>query len=256
MKPHICYLLEDPPLSGPLNMAVDEVLLESVGLIGHPVLRFYTWSEPTLSLGYFQSSEDRSLHASSIDRPLVRRATGGGAILHDHELTYSFIWPSRRPPAELEFDGEKGGEKGTEWMYRWIHQALIDVLGTLGVPASFASESSGQSDSFLCFERRSHWDIVVGAMKVLGSAQRSRQQGLLQHGSLLLSASPLTPQLEGLCERGLNVTHQHVSQLWAARIAATAGFTVESLKLDGAQQQAVERLAADKYGNQNWTKKR
>ena len=252
MKPHICYLLEDPPLSGPLNMAVDEVLLESVGLIGHPVLRFYTWSEPTLSLGYFQSAEERSLHAPSIDRPLVRRATGGGAILHDRELTYSFIWPSRRPPAELECDGEKG----TEWMYRWIHQALIDVLGPLGVSATFASESAGQDDSFLCFERRSQWDIEVGGMKVLGSAQRSRQQGLLQHGSLLLSASPLTPQLEGLCEQGLAVTHQQVSRLWADRITASAGLILKSLHLDGDQQQAVERLAAEKYGSQNWTKKR
>ena len=252
MKPHICYLLEDPPLSGPLNMAVDEVLLESVGLVGHPILRFYTWSEPTLSLGYFQSSEERSLHAPSADRPLVRRATGGGAILHDRELTYSFIWPSKCPPAALEC----GADKGTEWMYRWIHQALIDVLGPLGVSATFASESTGQSDSFLCFERRSQWDVEVGDVKVLGSAQRSRQQGLLQHGSLLLSASPLTPQLEGLDEQGLAVTHQQVSRLWADRIAASAGLILKSLHLDGDQQQAVERLAAEKYGSQNWTKKR
>src|SRR6185295_18138238 len=86
-------LLIDPPGGGAWNMAVDEALLETAATTGQATLRFYQWQEPTLSLGYFQSVADRQQHAASLDCPVVRRASGGGAILPDRELTYSVALP-------------------------------------------------------------------------------------------------------------------------------------------------------------------
>ena len=79
--------------SAPWNMAVDQALLESVDKTQVPVIRFYQWESPALSLGYFQKMADRELHPASRDADCVRRATGGGAILHDRELTYSVALP-------------------------------------------------------------------------------------------------------------------------------------------------------------------
>src|SRR5436190_15116613 len=92
-------LIIDPPLIGPMNMAIDEALLESAATDGVATLRLYQWSEPTLSLGYFQAAEERERHQASTNCPLVRRASGGGAILHDRELTYSLALPEKSPSA-------------------------------------------------------------------------------------------------------------------------------------------------------------
>ena len=90
-------LIIDPPSPGPWNMAVDEVLLMDAVENGNATLRFYQWSEPTLSLGYFQAFADRKQHFASRNCAIVRRQSGGGAILHDHELTYSFVLPPGDP---------------------------------------------------------------------------------------------------------------------------------------------------------------
>ncbi len=92
-------LLIDPPAPGAWNMAVDEVLLDWSAQSGGYAWRFYRWDEPTLSLGYFQPYEDRQRHPPSRACPAVRRATGGGAILHDAELTYSLAVPAGSPLA-------------------------------------------------------------------------------------------------------------------------------------------------------------
>src|SRR5688500_2618026 len=86
-------LINDPPAPGAWNMAVDEALLESAAERGIATLRLYRWSEPTLSLGYFQAAGDRIQHPASLGCPMVRRASGGGAIIHDSELTYSLAIP-------------------------------------------------------------------------------------------------------------------------------------------------------------------
>ena len=93
-------LIIDPPLRGPWNMAVDEALLADDVETDAATLRFYRWSEPTLSLGYFQSYADRELHAASRGCAVVRRQSGGGAILHDRELTYSLVLPPTNPLAQ------------------------------------------------------------------------------------------------------------------------------------------------------------
>lgn len=127
-------LICDGPADGVWNMAVDEALLETVGdgptsnaaRVGMPaaVLRFYRWSPATLSLGYFQGASERAGHAASRDCPWVRRASGGGAILHDHELTYSFA------------TAVANGLGGHEALYDAFHDTLVETLAAWGVRAS------------------------------------------------------------------------------------------------------------------------
>src|SRR5262245_22040097 len=110
-----CRLILDSPSPGAWNMAVDEVLLVDAAENNVATLRFYGWNEPTLSLGYFQRYEDRQQHAASRECAIVRRQTGGGAILHDRELTYSLVLPPRHPFA-----------KQNEKLYQAVHQVFIN----------------------------------------------------------------------------------------------------------------------------------
>jgi lipoyl(octanoyl) transferase len=205
----------DPPLSGDRNMAIDEAMLAQADAQWPIIIRLYRWNEPTLSIGCFQSLEDREPFPELRDVPWVRRKTGGGAILHDQEWTYSILIPNRiGNSVDLAKSGEAGATrmagsrnsvKGhSESLYRAVHTTIAQGLQELGWPAQLSEECScvGQADkkleSFLCFSRRSPVDLVVGRYKILGSAQRRTSSGLLQHGSLLLHTSPFAPNLLGL----------------------------------------------------------
>ncbi|MFO0897395.1 MAG: hypothetical protein U0836_08215 [Pirellulales bacterium] len=116
-------LLLDPPAGGAWNMAVDEALIDAAAAEGAPlVLRFYAWTPATLSLGYFQQAAERMHHRPSLRCPLVRRASGGGAIVHDRELTYSLVVPAGHRLA-----------RETAGLYRALHGALAEVLAEWGV---------------------------------------------------------------------------------------------------------------------------
>ena len=191
-------LVRDGARSGTENMRIDDSLLQRAVPDGPIVVRVYRWSEPTLSLGHFQQVQDLvddaagRMHPSLNQLPWVRRRTGGGAILHDQEVTYSFVIPASNGLLD------KGAN---ETLYRAVHHAVRDGLIRLGLEASLSENctcavatksvatNSVKSEPFLCFQRRTPVDLVVGAHKVLGSAQRRTRAGLLQHGSLLLRAS-------------------------------------------------------------------
>ena len=252
MEPIKCQFMDDPPQPGKLNMAVDETLLELVAETKIPILRFYSWSEPTLSLGYFQAFTAREEHSSTLSCPVVRRTTGGGAILHDREITYSLCLPRG-----IRLSRFFGQEKGAEWIYRWVHQALVDVLLEMGSEPKFSVPTSPSgANPFLCFERRSRWDLEIGDMKILGSAQRSYRGSILQHGSLLLKSSPLAPHLEGLFDQVSSCSVDELIRRWSAMIAENAGLVFQPITLDPIQQKTCTQLAAEKYGGEKWTKKR
>jgi lipoate-protein ligase A len=197
-------VLVDPPLPGDTNMAIDEALLRHATRDWPVVVRIYSWERPTVSLGHFQDIADREQCHGIEELPWVRRRTGGGAIVHDQELTYSILIPHR----------ESAPPKGhSEKLYRAIHQELANDLQSLGWDAKLSenctcSTSSGDSvlaapkdkESFLCFLRRTPVDLLVGKHKILGSAQRRTASGLLQHGSVLLRHSLSTPSLLGLLD--------------------------------------------------------
>ncbi|MEX0818404.1 MAG: biotin/lipoate A/B protein ligase family protein, partial [Pirellulaceae bacterium] len=184
-------LIVDEPARGSWNMAVDEALLGWAGTVGGSALRFYQWNEPTLSLGYFQPHQARDQHPPSADLPMVRRATGGGAIIHDRELTYSFVTPIRNRFSSAVQD-----------VVKLFHTTLIETLANYGIEAVLCGDAASDSlnEPFLCFQRRSSLDILVASSKVAGSAQRRHQGALLQHGSILLARSPNAEALPGLAE--------------------------------------------------------
>lgn len=187
----------DPPQTGEINMAVDEALLKNAGPNWPIVMRVYQWDRPTLSLGHFQRLEDRDSNPSIADLPWVRRKTGGGAIVHDSELTYSIVIPNR-------IDQSTKGH--SELLYRSIHLSLVENLRSLGWDAKLSesctcrTNGSAVAEPFLCFLRRSPVDILVNGDKIVGSAQRRSATGLLQHGSFLLRRSQSTPELCGLLD--------------------------------------------------------
>ncbi len=175
-------LIETPPLEGALNMAIDSVLFQKV-LEGKsaPFLRLYSWKNPTISLGHFQKAKEFStnLKASQKKVPLVRRITGGRAVYHHEELTYSLAafsnsrpWCARREPS-----------------YRAISHALIAALKPYNAHIGFsrAQPSSRElSGGIDCFAASSKYEVEQVGRKLVGSAQRRHKNGFLQHGSIML----------------------------------------------------------------------
>jgi len=174
-------LLLDPPAAGAWNMAVDEVLLDGVASgSAPPTVRFYEWAPACLSLGYFQPFEvvhDAGCRALGVD--VVRRPTGGRAILHDRELTYSVALPLRL----------LGNDRGLLPSYQRLSLALERGLSHLGVPVVLAPESAAQpvpDQGPICFDRPSAHEILLHGRKLVGSAQVRRATAILQHGSILI----------------------------------------------------------------------
>ena len=153
-------------------MKIDAELLDA----GVPTLRLYSWAEPTLSLGYFQKLEDVAdkafMDANGVG--LCRRPTGGGAILHDRELTFSLCLPASHPALQGSINDS----------YLALTQPLLDVLKSLGLPASFRGDCA-TSKTPNCFAGSACPDLVVGGKKIFGSAQRRKENAVLMHGSLL-----------------------------------------------------------------------
>ena len=193
----------DPPMDGEMNMQVDNDLLHSLTPASPVTLRLYRWSQPTLSLGRFQQEDAIFPDWKVAQGARVRRRTGGGAILHDQEWTYSLAIPNS-PHLGLQGIGLKGH---SEEIYRAVHLAVVSGLRELGWDAALSEECScplaednAGEEAFLCFLRRSPVDVVVGTDKILGSAQRRANTGLLQHGSFLLRRSELAPELPGILD--------------------------------------------------------
>ena len=172
-----------PPLvaDGITQMAVDEWLLEQHRLgLGLPCLRFYTWSGPAISLGYHQRRYPPGWHSLSWnDRSvaLVRRPSGGRAVLHQGDLTYSLVMASL-----------PGGRRHA---YRQLCQFLVEGWQSLGISLAVGSRSSRTGGQASCFATATAADLVMeDGYKLIGSAQLYRSGYLLQHGSMRLRPDP------------------------------------------------------------------
>jgi len=181
-------LIYDHPTTGAMNMAVDEAILSAVSSgKSLPTLRLYAWWPPCLSLGYGQKSSDvdfKRLAAQGWD--IVRRPTGGRAILHGDEVTYCVTLPIDDPLAAGSVIDS----------YRRISHALVAGLRGMGLQAQAEQRSERiRSNGPVCFETPSHYEITVQGRKLIGSAQARRKQGILQHGSL-----PLYGDLARICD--------------------------------------------------------
>jgi lipoate-protein ligase A len=224
-------LLVCDPDSGARNMALDEAILESVSSgSALPTLRLYAWRPPCLSLGYAQPVGDVDRQALA-DRgwQLVRRPTGGRAILHTDELTYAVIAP----------DGHPDLRGGVLESYRRLSRGLTSGLAALGVsvdPVHEAPIPPGSRENPVCFEAPSAYEITVGGLKLLGSAQVRRRGGILQHGTL-----PLAGDISRIC-LALRYGDQHAREEARSRVLARAATLGRLLGYDPAWPVVVQAM--------------
>jgi lipoate-protein ligase A len=247
-------LLRDEPRSGARNMAVDHALADALAG-GEAVFRLYRWERPTLSLGRNEPAGAYpigALRAKGMD--IVRRPTGGRAVLHDAELTYAVVAPA--------------GAWGPRAAYRAVNEALAAALRSLGAPVA-VSEGGVRAlapDAGPCFRSPAAGEVVASGRKLVGSAQARVGGALLQHGSILLGGSQ--HELDGETQRDpapgsitLAELVPHVS------IDEVAGAVAESLRmrlgggwhegqLRPTEDEAALRLEAERYGRDTWTWRR
>jgi lipoate-protein ligase A len=260
-------------------MAVDEAILEHIGRGDSiPTLRLYAWTPACLSLGHAQPFADVDVKRLN-DRgwEVVRRATGGRAILHTDELTYSVIAPHDDPRVEgsvLE-------------SYNRLAQALLRAVKKLELPveikehvghaSSVTPPSATTPNNPVCFEVPSTYEITVDGKKLIGSAQARKKEGVLQHGSL-----PLTGDLTRICQAlvfenesaralasqrllerattvesalGRKVSWEDAAQAFVRAFEAQLGLTLKSGELSESESKRAEELVQQKYAHPSWTER-
>ncbi len=245
-----CWVLPYESAGGPANMALDEALLDAVAAEPSAAwLRTYGWTEPTLSLGYFQRWADAQADPRWRDAPIVRRPTGGGAIWHDHEVTYALVVPENHPLA-----------RPSRALYRAVHEAIAALFRSQGLAADRQGEAVAMESAprpFLCFTDRDPEDIVSGGNKVVGSAQRRRSGAVLQHGSVLLARSGATPDLPGAGDLALVPSDVRFwANLFSVQIPAALGLRARSRELPDPVRLRRRTLEHSVYRDPHWTRRR
>lgn len=241
-------VLHDLPLDGPTNMARDEALMTLVGEGDSPsTLRLYQWDPPTISLGYFQHFADYlALPPPAGELPVVRRLTGGGAILHDLELTYSLTLPVKH---RLLCNGPSR-------LYESAHDAVIAALAELGLRTGrggTSDDSGAAKGPFFCFQRRHCYDVLLGDEKIAGSAQRRTKSAVLQHGSIVLG-NRYPQQPTAAAAQPFDEAVRRVRGGIAEAFARVTDMLLEP----GAWTERELNLAAalrDKYAGEAWTRR-
>ena len=253
-------------------MAVDEAILEAIGR-GKvpPTLRLYAWDPPCLSLGFAQPVKDvDKARLAQYGWDLVRRPTGGRAILHTDELTYSVI-------ASAEDPLMAGGVLES---YFRISRALLNALVRLGLPARADKEYDLPEDTLkggaVCFEVPSNYEITVSGKKLVGSAQARRKEGVLQHGSLPLygdltritralafageparqrAADRLLEHAANAEMLGCRITWEESAAAFEQAFGETLGVALQEQPLTPGELQRAEALVAEKYGSPLWNER-
>lgn len=146
---------------------MDEALLR---LCHKPVLRFYEWDSPAVTIGYFQSAT-----VVPPGRQYIRRYTGGGLVDHARDITYTLVIPRYHPLYDA----------GTQESYEIIHEGVAKGLEKLGFAALLAAQEL-EGNAAACFQKPVKFDIIQGTQKLAGAAQRRNRQGCLHQGSILL----------------------------------------------------------------------
>jgi lipoate-protein ligase A len=241
-----CRLLPTGVASGAMNMALDETLLRSALERRVASLRFYRWSAPTLSLGYFQPHAERLADPYLADADWVRRPTGGAAILHHLEITYALTLPAGSPWHNSE-----------SWICR-MHDAIATALGDFEVEARAVDCGEEMKlGPFLCFLHQTPGDLLVTGHKVVGSAQRRPHGATMQHGSILLRRSRHAPALPGIIDlSGRSIEEAALERAIVDRLRHATGWTVDADDWTEAERSTAADLEANKYSTAEWNKKR
>ncbi|HQZ68373.1 MAG TPA: biotin/lipoate A/B protein ligase family protein [Planctomycetaceae bacterium] len=244
--PEVEVIVDETPQSGLFNMSMDAALLQLAMERERSTVRIYQWTEPTVTLGYFQGSGD-SVESAFAGLPVVRRLSGGGAILHDQEITYSLVLPASHP-----------ARQDPSSVYEMVHRAIIELLCNTGFPCQLRSEydeaGSLQSktataqtpEPFLCFLRKNPNDIVSqSGHKVVGSAQRRRKGVTLQHGSVLLRSSSYAPQVPGIADLMADFRMNDFLKSLPQAIASVAGGISEFRGYTDEEKDLASSIAVD-----------
>jgi lipoate-protein ligase A len=225
---HIIRILPYNSAAGPHNMAADEVMLEAA-VTGLASLRVYSWAVPTVSLGYFQRAHDRLGDPAMANLPFVRRATGGGAIIHDGDLTYALALPPTWAKSHSP----------SQWHCR-IHNMLAQFLREhqLATELVGGCRTPQDASAYNCFAIPQPGDVTLAGRKIIGGAQRLRAGSLLQHGSIQL--------------RNFPVLQEHLPR----GIAAAFAWKHDYQEWSPEEWNRIEYLSVYKYGQDSWNLKR
>jgi lipoate-protein ligase A len=236
-----------------MNMAIDEAIMLHQGRVP-PTIRLYGWKPPAVSIGYFQSLEEEvdleKCREAGVD--LIRRITGGGAVFHDNELTYSFITKESDPLVPKEILES----------YKVICSGIISGLSSLGVRSEFAPLN----------------DIISGGKKISGNAQTRRNHCVLQHGTLLIgvdakrmfsllrvpsekirrmlikSAEERVTSIGSLL--GRKVSFEETADATAEGFRKSLGIKLVKGELTKSEMKMAKELAEKKYGAKEWNFRR
>ncbi len=242
----VIRLLPYATKSGADNMAADETLVRSAAA-GNASLRFYGWTTPTVSLGYFQACAVRREDSSLSALPWVRRPSGGATLVHHHELTYALALPCGAP-----------WQAGESWMLR-MHRIITAALADLGLAGQIAlvTDTPIKHGDVLCFQQHTVGDVRCAGHKIVGSAQRKYRQALMQHGSILLAESEHAPALPGIL--GLTGVALEASTVQAAilrRFAQETGWHIEKGAWTEVERASIDNLVGERYANREWNERR
>src|SRR5688572_12588050 len=265
-------LIITPPARGAWNMAVDESILENIRRgDSQPTLRLYAWDPACLSLGNAQSFADVDVERlKERGWEVVRRLTGGRAILHTDELTYS-----------VTGNGDEAAlAGGVLESYNHLSEALFYAIRDLGLPVEIEEHvkaPSVQNLNPVCFEVPSTYEITVRGKKLIGSAQARRKGGVLQHGSL-----PLTGDLTRICQAlvfkdeaarenaaqrllaravtveatlGRRVDWETAAQAFVRGFETQLGIRFESGEMSQSELNRTGELVQEKYAHASWTER-
>lgn len=256
-----------------INMAIDESLLNwhSKGLIP-PVLRLYGWKLPSLSIGQFQKAE-KTINFDGIDKhgcEFVRRLTGGSAVLHDDELTYSLIVSENHPNIP----------QSVQKAYYVLSKGVLEGYRNLGINADYAvpEREALRDKTAVCFEKTAVYEMIVDGKKISGNAQTRKDGVLLQHGSIPMtmdeemlfdlfkfkSERARERQRENFSNKAVSIeqitqkphTYDMLKNAFLEGFKKGLDIDVEPMELSAAQWTEVNELADSKYRNDEWNLRR
>jgi len=234
-------LIDSGYLDAYTNMAIDEAVFLMREKLGLPAtLRFYAWKPAAVSMGYFQKIEDPSLEEYKRQKiPIVRRFTGGGAILHRNEITYSLACSTH------EFSAFKDITKTQQL----VHEAIILGLQNLGINAELERKETERPDPYFCFVNPSKYDVVEAGRKIVGSAQRRKNKAFFQHGSILMDNKI---PFEGAEKRYKEKIIDSLTLGFEKRL----GIRLRPGQLTKEEVRLSQELRETKYSTQNWNYRR
>lgn len=266
--------IDTGPADAAANMAIDEAIMLAHGAgEAPPTLRVYGWRPPAVSIGYFQRATDEIdvAECRRLGIDVVRRLTGGRAVLHDAELTYSLVISAADPAVPQTITAS----------YRYFSEGLLAALAKLGVAAqmsmpraAYGQRVKASGGSAACFDAPSHYEIIHQGRKLVGSAQVRKNGVILQHGSILLSfnaglvaavlqqpSAELRQAMAGMLAAkatsleeilGRAVTWREAADALAAAFGPALGLDLEQDELTAEEVAAAGSLATEKYGHDGW----